>query len=81
MRYIAICGLSGPTTCFTLPHKRHDFRGEKKSYRKQKVYFHFLYNVAHSTKNGATHDQKYVLLFMQSARISCQILMKRELSL
>jgi hypothetical protein len=63
MRYIAIYGLSGPTTFFTLSHKRHDF-WKKKCYRKQKEYFHFLYNVSHSTKNGAIHDQKCVLLFM-----------------
>jgi hypothetical protein len=40
MRYIAIYGLSGPTTFFTLSHKRHDF-WQKKCYRKQKVHFPF----------------------------------------
>jgi hypothetical protein len=40
----------------------------------------FVRNIYHSKKNLARYDQKCMLVFMQSSRYSCPILMKLELS-
>ena len=40
----------------------------------------FFWNISHSETNLARYDQKCVLVFMQSTRYSCQILMKLEFS-
>jgi hypothetical protein len=65
----------------TLSHKRNDFRGKK---YEQEMCFNFLYksvsNIFYCTKNSGRHDQKRVLLFMQTTRHSCQVLIKLEFS-
>jgi len=43
-------------------------------------YAHFVRNIFHSKKNLARCGQKCILVFMQSTRYSCQILMKFEFS-
>jgi hypothetical protein len=57
---------------------------KKKSYWKSKVCFDFLYNfvwnISHSKNNSSTYDQKYISVFMWSARYSCQIAMRLEFS-
>ena len=67
----------------TLSHKLHDFRKKKKDFRKLNVCFDFMYkfvNIPHSKKKCATYDRKCILIFMSSARYSCQTLMNLEFS-
>ena len=40
----------------------------------------FVRNIFYSNKKWATRDQKYMLVFMQSARYSCPISMELEFS-
>ena len=58
--------------------------GKKRLLNIKKKCFDFLYNFCpkyfDSNKRWATHDNKYVLVFTQSTRYSCQILMEHEFS-
>ena len=40
----------------------------------------FVLNISHSKSNSARYNHKYVEVFMESTRYSCQILMKLEFS-
>ena len=40
----------------------------------------FVLNIFHSKSNSARYNHKYVMVFMESTRYSCQILMKLEFS-
>jgi hypothetical protein len=65
-----------------LCHKGHDFRRKLLSV---KYVFWFCLRLSsetfsHSKKNWAEYDQNWILVFMQSARYSCQILVKRVFS-
>ena len=80
------CAILSPVACLalqyfsTLSHKQHDV--QKKDI---KLHFDFLYkfvwNISHSKNNSATYVQKCILVFMQSARYSCQISIKLQFSL
>jgi hypothetical protein len=74
MHCIFICGLSGSTSL------RHDKKiTEHKMY--VSIFFTtFAWNISHFKKNCAGYDHKCLLVFMQSACYSSQILMKLEFS-
>jgi hypothetical protein len=66
----------------TLSHKRNDFGKKKVTERKIYVLIFsttLFWNIPHS-KNWAIYDQQCILIFMQSASYSCNILMKLEFS-
>ena len=85
------CDVSSSVACPTLPyfytlsHKRHDFRGEKKLFDHKMCVLIFsttlVWNILpSSTKNCARYDKKCILVFIWSVRYSCPIVMKREFS-
>jgi len=67
---------------YILSHKRHDFRGKKLEDFKGNVRSDFLYNsvsnIPHFKKNWARYDQKYISVFMWSARYSRKIFEKKN---
>jgi len=67
----------------TLSHKRHDFRG-KKRYWAQNVFLIIstisVWSIFHSKKNRVRYDQKCKLVFMQSPRYTCNILIVLQFS-
>ena len=67
---------------FALFHKRHLF-SENVSQQKICVLIlssNFVRNISNSKKNWAGCDQKCILVFIESTRYSCPILMKLEFS-
>jgi hypothetical protein len=82
MRYILICGLSVRLySVFFLPYKQHILF--KTVLLKMKCVLPifsttFAWNISLSKENWARHDQNCVLVFMQSTRYSCQILMNES---
>ena len=63
----------------------NDTISEKKNVFEHKVcvlmvYINFVWSISHSKKKWETHDKKCFLVFMQSARYSCQVLMKLKFS-
>jgi hypothetical protein len=81
-RHIVICDLSGSTTLLRIIHRGHDFG--KKELSNTKLCFDFLHNfclnISHSKKDWARYNDKLMQVFIWSARYSCQIIMKLELS-
>ena len=81
MCHIVICACPALQYLSTLSHEQNDFC---KKAIEQKMCFNFLYlfswNISHSKKNWARHDQKYILVFIQNNCYSCHILMKPEFS-
>ena len=82
MRHVVICGLPGATLIFNFISERCDFGKEVIENKMYDLIFSttFVWNISHSETNLARYDQKCVLVFMQSNRYSCQIVMKLEFS-
>ena len=81
MRLIVICGLPGSTIFFHIVSQNARFKKKKVIEHKMCVLIFsatIAWNISYSKKNGATHGQKFVLIW--SARYYCPILMKLEFS-
>jgi len=82
MRYIVICGLSSCTIFFRLSHNQHDL---KKKILNTNCVFWFSVQLLSETflilrRNEQDNDQKFMSVFMYSARYSFQILLTLEFS-
>jgi hypothetical protein len=79
---IVICGLPACTVpCFsTLYHKRHDFPKKLLNIKYVLIFSKtFFWNISPSKKKTVRGYHKCTLVFVNSTRYSCQILMKIEL--
>jgi hypothetical protein len=67
----------------TLSHKRYDFRKIITEHKMCVLIFStgFIWRISHSQKKWARYDKKCRLIFVQTTRFSCPILMKLEFPL
>ena len=80
---ITYCHLWPAPLCSIFPHYLINSKILKKNYCPQNVFFFisstaFVWNISHSKKRGERYDHNCPLVFMQSTRYSCPILMKLE---
>jgi hypothetical protein len=83
--HIAICGPPGSMTFFhIISYMAWYLKKKKKTYWTWNVFWVFstplIWNISHFKSYWARYDQKCILVFMQSAHYSCQILMNSNRS-